>query len=147
MKLDFMTLANYAEDNKGLLNVSGGTWDTINVQAPLQAPAGTLAAGVRPVAIMPGYLVIRLLFHVTETGRQRKLRVVMMDADGAVVATLEAEASIDKVNDLPRGWLQGVNVILPLTGIPLPRFGPYSIAVLIDEQHLGDLAFRVERRY
>ncbi len=142
-----MMLANYAEDNNGLLNVTGGTWDTLHVQAPLQAPPGTFPPDKTPVAIMQGYLVIRLLFHVTETGRLRKLRVVIMDADGADIAALEAEASVQKMEDLPKGWLQGVNAILPVAGIPLPKFGQYSIAVLVDDQHLGDIAFRVEKRY
>src|SRR5207248_371637 len=62
VKLDWMMLANYAEVNNGLLYIAGGSCDTTTIHAPLpsQSPEGA-------VAIIQGFLVVRELFHVTET--------------------------------------------------------------------------------
>jgi hypothetical protein len=149
MKLDWMLLANYAEDNKGLLNVSGASWDTVEVRGALQvAPqySGSMQGPI-PVAIFQGFLVVRLQLHPSETGREYGLTVLLADADGKDIARLEARSRIDKVEGLPTGWLQGANVILPLTGVPLPAFGHYSIVLRVDNQHLGDISFRVIKKY
>ena len=145
MKLDWMLLANYAEDNRGLLNLSGAAWDTVEVRAPIQLPP--LPTGQTPVAVFQGFLVARLALHTSETGREYGFAVLVADADGKPVAELEGKSRIDKVEGLPRGWLQSANVVLPLTGIPLPAFGHYSIVLRVDNQHLGDITFRVIKKY
>src|SRR5262245_57767871 len=101
-----MILANYAEapPGSGLLNMIGGAWDTINVHAPLDgAPENVFA-------VMQGHLVIRLLFHATETDRDHNLQVTVMDEDGQQLASAEAEIPIKRDRGLPAGWLQGANL-------------------------------------
>lgn len=146
MKLEWMLLANYAEDNKGLLNISGGAWDTIEAKAPVVGPP-EIPADQLPKAIISGYLVMRLLFHPSETGRDVALKIIILDADGGEIATATGQGRVEKQATLPPGWMQGMNAIVPLTGVPLPKFGQYSIAVLVDNQHYGDLSFRVEKKY
>ena len=78
MNLDWMILANYAEVNGGLLYISGGGWDTLTVQAPAEgAPPGVFA-------VLQGTLVIRLLFHQTETGRDHQFEVAIIDEDDEI---------------------------------------------------------------
>jgi hypothetical protein len=147
MKLDWMLLANYAEDNRGLLNITGAGWDTIEARGPVTANAPLRPGIEMPKAVIAGFLVARLLFHASETGRELSFRVVILDADGGEVARAEGKARIEKTANLPGGWLQASNVIVPLSGVPLPKFGQYSVALLVDDQHVGDLSFRVVKQY
>ncbi|MFL5953845.1 MAG: DUF6941 family protein [Gaiellaceae bacterium] len=148
MKLAWMMLANHAESApNGLLYMNGATWDTINVQGPLALPPEHPAAHAGAVAVFQGSLVLRLLFHPTETGRQHSITITIVDEDGGTVAKADATVDIQLQEDLPAGWDQGINLALPFTGLPLPRFGLYRASVQVDEQHLDDLPFRVVKRY
>jgi hypothetical protein len=136
-----MMLANYAEDNNGLLYVQGGGWDTINAVAPIQnAPDNVLT-------VIQGFLVIRLLFHPSETGREHSFAVDITDEDGGQVGRIEGSANIARTPGLPPSWDQNVNLVLPLTGVGLPRAGLYNISILVNAQHLGDQPFRVIKAY
>jgi len=147
MKLDYMILANYAEApaGLGLVNMLGGGWDTINVTGPIEHVPPGLPPDI--VAIVQGSLAARVLFHPTEVGKDRALRIVIVDEDGGEVGKIEGQFRADKQPGLPPGWQQGVNMVFGLTGIPLRRFGLYRISLLLDEQHLGDREFRVLKLY
>ena len=139
MKLDWIMLANYAEIGpSGLLTVVGGTWDTMTIHGPLPDDAPEDA-----VATLSGSVVVRALFHVTETGREHAFTLTVMDEDGGEVARIDGGMHVERQPELPPGWDQGVNVALGLTGMPIPRFGLYTISLQIDGQHVGDRPFRV----
>jgi hypothetical protein len=143
VKLDWILLANYAEVGPaGLLTVVGGTWDTMTVHAPLpdDAPEGA-------VAVLTGSVVVRALFHVTETDREHGFLLTVMDEDGGDVARIEGSVHVDRQPDVPPGWDQGVNMAVSLTGMPVPRFGLYTISLQIDGQHVGDRPFRVVKGF
>ncbi len=143
MRLDWIMLANYAEVGPtGLLTVVGGTWDTLTVHGPLpdEAPADA-------VAVLTGFVVVRALFHVTETGREHEFALTVMDEDGGDVARVDGTVRVERQPELPPGWDQGVNLALNVSGMPVPRFGLYSISVQLDGQHVGDRAFRVVQGY
>ena len=141
MKLEWMLLANYAEAPAGLLNIMGGGWDTVTVNAPLEgAPPGVFA-------VLSGTLVVRLNFHPTETGRDHKFEMTMMDEDGAQVAKAEGSARVERTPGLPPGWMQNVNLALPVTGVQIPGPGLYTISIQVNGQHLGDKPFRVIKGY
>jgi hypothetical protein len=141
VKLDWMALANYAEDQGGLLYVVGGGWDTINVQAPIQgAPEGVFT-------VIQGTLVVRLLLHVTETGQDHKFTFEIVDEDGQQLAKAEGDFRSERIPSLPIGWDQGANLIFPLTGIGLPGPGNYTINLRVDDDLLGDRPFRVLKLY
>ena len=143
MKLDWMLLANYAEVGPtGLLTVVGGTWDTMTVHAP---PPDDAAGGA--VALLTGSVVMRALFHVTETGREHGFTLTVMDEDGGDVARIEGSVHVERQPDLPPGWDQGVNMTVSLAGMPVPQFGLYAISMQIDGQHVGDRSFRVVQGY
>lgn len=143
MRLDWIMLANHAETpDNGLLYLAGGGWDTTTIHNPLPegAPDGA-------VALLQGHLVVRLLFHVTETDREHGFTIAIMDEDGHEVARIDGSANVARSADLPVGWDHGINLAIPLTGMPVPRFGLYSISVLVDGQHVGDRPFRVLKGY
>jgi hypothetical protein len=139
VKLDWIMLANYAEmAPNGLITVVGGTWDTMTVHAPLpdDVPEGA-------VALLSGCVVVRALFHVTETGRDHDFALTVMDEDGGEVARIDGGMHVERQPDLPPGWDQGVNLVISLSGLPIPRYGQYAISLQLDGQHVGDRPFRV----
>jgi hypothetical protein len=146
VELGWMMLANYAEENNGLLYVQGGGWDTITAHAPLRTPDGQPLPG-DPVAIFQGFLVVRLMFHSTEVERDYPFEVHVRDADGGEVGSLQGNLRPTRAPGLPPAWTQNVNVTIALTGMPLPTFGLYALSVLVNSQHIGDQSFRVIKNY
>jgi hypothetical protein len=144
MELDWMLLANHAEaPPNGLLYVSGAGWDTINVGAPLppEVPDGI-------VAFVQGVVVIRLLFHHTEIGTEYPFRMTVVDEDGNKVGEIDGSVTARaRTDDSPPTWMQATNILAPLAGLPLPRFGEYRIHLHVNREHKGDIPFRVVRRF
>jgi len=142
-KLDWMLLANYAESppGGGLIYIIGGGIDTVTVQAPIEGAPPGVQAGIN------AYLCIRVLFHITETNREHSLEVEVIDEDGGSVAKVQGTMRVDRVVGLPASWEQGTNVVLPLIGLGLPKFGVYTINVSVNGAHLGDRPFRVLKGY
>lgn len=143
MQIDWMMLANYAEapPNSGLVYIMGGAWDTVTVGAPIEgAPEGV-------VAVVQGSLAMRLLFRTTELGRDRQLEVIFLDEDGDEVGKIEAGFRPEKQPGIPPSWDHGFNLVFPLAGLPLRKFGLYTIHLQIDGQHLGERLFRVLKGY
>lgn len=141
MKLDYMILANYAENQGGLQYIMGGAWDTITVNAPLEnAPPGVFA-------IISGSLAIRLLFHQTETNREHTFAIRISDADGKELGKVDGGMRVEKIPGLPPSWDQGVSIVVPLTGFPLPGAGQYVMNLMVDDQWVGDRSFRVIKGY
>ncbi len=141
MKLDWMALANYAEHRDGLLYIMGGGWDTINVAAPIEGAPDNV------FAVITGTLVIRLLFHPTETDREHGFHVTVVDADGNEVGSLDGGLRVEHIRGLPAGWDQAVHIVIPMTGFALPSPGNYVINLLVNHQYVGDRPFRVLKGY
>lgn len=142
-ELEWSILANYAESppEMGLLYIMGGGWDTVTIGAPLEGtPPGI-------VAVISGYLAIRMRFHVTETNREHTVGIVVLDEDGGQVASMEATFRVDRIMGLPQSWLQGTNIVIPLTGIGLMKFGNYDISILLNGNYVGLRQFRVLKGY
>ncbi len=142
-ELEWSVLANYAEapTQTGLLYIIGGGWDTATIGAPIEnAPPGIVAAIV-------GHLVLRFGFHVTETDREHSASITIIDEDGGQAGSLEASFRVDRIRGLPPSWLQGVNIVIPLTGMALRKFGPYQIAISLNGNYVGSHQFRVLKGY
>jgi hypothetical protein len=147
MELEWMMLANHAEVAGGLVYISGGTWDTVNVIGPPPegAPEGVVGA-------VQGTLIVRLSFHATEEGNEYPLHVTIVEEDGDEIASVDGTVNAQSGQDdvaprAPATWRRGVNVLIPLTGLPLPRFGEYRINFSLNREYKGDLPFRVLRAY
>lgn len=142
MELAWMMLANHAEAPNDLLYMAGGAWDTVNVTAP---PPPDTAPDV--VTFVRGMLVIRLLFHATETDTDYPMRISIVDEDGGETGNVDGEVRAMAQPDVPPTWLHAANIIVDLSGLPLKRFGEYRINLLVNREHKGDLPFRVVKRY
>jgi uncharacterized protein DUF6941 len=141
VNLEWMMLANHAEAAEGLLYISGGTWDTIQVQGPMEdGPPNA-------VAIFPGFLVARLNFHTTEVPGEYGFNLVIVDEDGIEHGKGEGQFRVEKQPGVPPEWGYGYNVIAGLQGLVLPKFGKYAINLLIDGRHIGERSFRVLKLY
>jgi hypothetical protein len=146
--VDWMILANYAESpmppSPPIVHMIGAGWDTLHVGGPLPEQPG-LPPGT--VTLMQGYLAARITFHPTEIDKDRHLRIAVVDEDGTEAGRIEASFRAEKDPTLPPGWDQGVNIVFPLAGMPLVRFGLYSLSLLIDGTHLAERQFRVLKAY
>ncbi len=131
MKLDFAVLSNASEVNGNLLYLQGGGWDT----------------GWRPFFPAPfqGALTIRLLWHPTELSSSHQLELRFLSEDGAEFApTFRLTMQGAKLAaDFPKGWDVPLMFAIGLQNLPIPAPGHYSIEVLVDNQHLKSVQFRM----
>jgi hypothetical protein len=98
--------------------------------------------------VIQGSLVVRLLLQSpTETGQDHKFTFEIVDEDGNSQAKAEDDFRAERTAGLPIGWDQGANLIFPLTGIPLPKPGNYTINLRVNDELLGDRPFRVLKLY
>lgn len=127
-KLDFMIPAQFVRHLGGMLDILGAGIDTIHT-------------AVLPTSHSLG-LAVRITFDSTDKpGEQHELKFVFNGDDEdllTVHATLTAPPKLDHV---PMHWKTGVGLALSLT-VPIPRYGDYSLVLLIDGQEAGDLDFR-----
>jgi hypothetical protein len=141
VRLEFMMLANHAEVQGGLLYISGGTFDTINVQARMEGgPPGSVAA-------LQGTLVIRMLFDFTETDKDHAFDLSLVDEDGQEIVRSEVPFHVAKTVGLPEGWDQGHNIVANFPALALPKFGEYAFHLTVDGEPVGDRPFRVLKLY
>jgi hypothetical protein len=141
MNVSFTMLANYAENNGGLLYIQGGSWDTITVASPLEGgPPGVFT-------LVRGFYVARLEFHQTETDHDYEFAIVVVDEDGSDVAKIEGGVNVPRNPSIPASWPHPVNLIVPVTGLPLGKPGVYRISLLIEGQHKSELEFRVIKAF
>jgi hypothetical protein len=102
---------------------------------------------VDAVAVFQGFVVARLQMHATEAPSDHAFKLVVMDEDGKELAAAEGQLHIEKITGTPPEWGQGSNLIIGLQGLLLPKFGQYSLHLLIDGRHLGERPFRVLKLY
>jgi hypothetical protein len=130
MKLDWAMLADAAQIREGLAFVIGGGIDTVNYQAPASP-------------VLNATILIRLLFHPTETGAPHTFEVRINDEDGKELARVNGSAIVQQPPDLPVGWEIPSMLALNVFGLALPRDGRYTVEILGDSGHLKTLNFRV----
>ncbi len=109
MRLDLMMLASSASVQGNLINLANGGWDTLTIQSPMRDPAGEPVLdgnGDEVVATLQGFIVIRLLFHVTELDRKHTFTLTIMDEDGGQIGSADGEIDIPHDANLPVGWDQ-----------------------------------------
>jgi hypothetical protein len=111
--------------------------------------AAVIAAGIDTVylAEVPGGRQIGLLLRVTftrnESGRPHRLEVIVQDEDGERLVQIEGVITPEWKEGLPPGWLTGALAGFNF-GVPLPRYGVYSMEILIDDRSAKSLNLRAE---
>ncbi len=130
MKLDWAMLANYAEVRDGLTFVTGGGIDTVQTA---QLPA-----------VLNATILVRLLLHRTEAGKQHSLELEITDEDGNSVAKVQAGVSVAVNPETPVGWDIPSVVALNVHGLQLAKEGGYAIEISADNVHLRTLNLRTK---
>lgn len=127
-ELDFAILSDYVRAEGGVAHLIAGGIDTIGVP---QVPAGHNVG-----------LLIRLSVTRNECERPHRVEVIFQDEDGERI--VQAVGTIEpKWNDsLPPGWKVGAMLALNM-GLPLPKFGLYSIEILVNDSSVKSMDLRV----
>lgn len=131
-KLDFAFLADAAEAEPGRkLYVLGGGIDSIN-------------AASFPVVHPHLSLVLRVLIHPTETGRDHSIEIRMIDSDGGELARLDGNLSARHAVS-PSGREIPMNMVVNMVNTRFEHDGDYSIEILIDGQHARSVPLRLQQ--
>ncbi|HSP08008.1 MAG TPA: hypothetical protein VLU92_00250 [Candidatus Dormibacteraeota bacterium] len=133
MRLDWALLASAAEaPPSGLVYILGAGIDTLMRD---QFPAA-----------FGGSLVLRLLTSRLESDRAHKVEVHCTDEDGRAVLPQPVMLSLAPRQvpaDYPHGWDLAASIVINLAGVPIPHAGFYNFEILVDDQQVRTLPFRV----
>jgi hypothetical protein len=133
MRLDWALLANAAEGPpNGLVYVLGAGIDTLwREQFP--APFG-------------GAMVLRLLTSRLESERAHKVEVHCSDQDGTAVLSQPIVLTLPPrqvPGEHPQGWDLAANIVINLAGVHIAKPGFYQFEILVDDQQVRTLPFRL----
>jgi hypothetical protein len=129
--IDFVITANHAENQNGLLYLSGGGWSDHHRQMALGQPPPISTIGVAVGLVIPW----------NETNQLEQLTVAIEDADGKVLAQLGAGLTTGRPPDLPQGAEQRVLLALNFQ-LQFPSAGDHRIVARLGEQ-VRSVPFRV----
>lgn len=128
---DFVVLCQAARGEGNMISLLGGPIDTVNLgQVPAQIPLA---------------LVARFLWTAGEVDREHRGEILFQDEDGQRLISAEFRVRPERPAGLPAGWKSGTNIILNLP-LPIPRFGLYSLDVVVDDKSVKTLPFRAARQ-
>lgn len=132
-RLDFAFLADAAEaDGPGRkLYILGGGIDSIGAQT-------------FPVVHPHISIVLRLLVHPTETDRQHRLEIRLVDTDGGELARIDGNFTAHSTQG-PVGREIPLPLVINMTNTRFERAGDYSLEILIDDQHQKSLPLRIQQ--
>jgi hypothetical protein len=115
VKVDIFTLCQFANTERGSMNIIG-SFHAINARQ-------------LPIIVPFCWLAIRMRFEKVDEG-QKRIRISFIDADGkSVMPTLDAGISVRFAGDSPSAIVPFCIGTRPLN---LPRLGEYSIDLAID---------------
>lgn len=133
MRLDWALLANAAEGPpNGLVYVLGAGIDTL-WRHHFPAPFG-------------GAMVLRLLTSRLESERAHRVEVHCSDADGNAVLAHPIMLTLPTrqiPSEHPQGWDLAANIVINLAGVHFAKPGFYRFEILIDDQQVRTLPFRL----
>jgi hypothetical protein len=133
MRLDWALLAGAAEaPPNGLVYILGAGIDTL-MREQFPTPFG-------------GSLVIRILSTRLETERAHRVEVHCTDEDGQAVLPQPIMLTLPSrqvPDDYPHGWDLAASIVINLAGVPIPHAGFYNFEILVDDQEVRSLPFRV----
>ena len=133
MRLDWALLANAAEGPpNGLVYVLGAGIDTLwRDQFP--APFG-------------GAMVLRLVTSRLESERAHTVEVHCSNEDGKAILVQPIVLTVPPrqvPSEHPPGWDLAANIVINLAGIQIEKPGFYRFEILVDDQQVRTLPFRL----
>jgi hypothetical protein len=127
MNINFAVLADFASTSGNKLNVMG-IWDQVN-------------PGTFPAQVLGPFLVMKFEADTTEAGQERRLSVVLVNADGQTMISAEQQLVIPAP---PRpGANPNGNIIIQIPVLQFPAAGDYKFSILVDDDHKADARLTV----
>lgn len=129
--LDYAILCDYVRADGGLAHIIAAGIDTIRAA---EVPTGHHMG-----------VALRLLFTRNECDRAHRFEVIIQDEDGERMAALSGDVTPQWPQDQPVHWKAGAQAAITFRA-SLPRFGFYSVDILVNDDHKKSLPFRVVER-
>jgi hypothetical protein len=127
-EVDYALFCDYVRVDSGVAQLIGAGIDTVYLaQVPSVANLG---------------LLVRVTFTRSESSRPHRVEAVLADTDGDRIVHLQAINTPKWIPGLPPGWKQGGLLALNF-GVPFPKYGVYSLDILINDSHKKSLDLRV----
>jgi hypothetical protein len=128
-ELDFMIISDYVRAENGVLHMIAGGFDTITARA---VPAA------RSIGIG-----LSLKLPRREVAEHHTLRLVFHGTDGARLAEVGADLPArSEAPNVPPGREVGIVTALNMS-LPLPAYGDYSLALLVDGNRKKEIPIHV----
>lgn len=128
--VDFMVLCDYVRADGGLLHMIAAGIDRIHAPS---VPSGQNVG-----------IALRVSLTRAECDHPHQLQLVFQDEDGNRLSDFRAEFRTAYPTDSTPGWPATSGLALNM-GLPLPRYGVYSLELLIDGQSKKSIPLLVER--
>ena len=128
MRLEWLILADAAQNVGGKLFLLGGGWETLMVNTvPVQQQ-----------------MALAIAFDVTwnETNERHPFQILIQDQDGAELAKVEGEFEVGRPPGIPPGQSQRFQMAAPAT-LSFQAYGTYVIKVLLRGEEVGSIRFHV----
>ena len=146
MTVDWAMLCDAATVREGLGNILGAGIDTLP-SVPRESAPPEMFQNADPKAVgTPVVFTVMIKFSMqrAEANRTHILELKVSDEDGAEVLGTKGQFYIPVNPTLPAGWLQ--SGMVPITAQILPKkFGGYAVDIFVDDQHLKNLQFRINK--
>ena len=127
-EVDYAFLCDHVRAEGGVAHVIAAGIDTIFMeQVPSVANLG---------------LLVRVTYTRSECGRAHRIEAILADTDGERIAHLQGISTPTWTKGLPPGWRQGMFVALNF-GLPFPKYGVYSLDILVNDSHKKSIDLRV----
>ena len=130
MKLDFAFLADTAEVINGKLYVMGGAFDTLWLPS-------------KPFIQPRLSLVMKIEFSPNELDRTHKLEIILMNADGKKMATVNGEVRLSRNPKSQPGYPDNFISVINFNNLKFDDYGDYSFDVMANDTSLKSIPLRV----
>ena len=129
MQVNSAILADFVQENHGKLYITGGGIDTLFANAvPVRHPSLGIA--------------FRLTLSPAELGRTHQLEILLVNADGGRIATVNAKIQAERPIQ-GTGWPVSVPLAINFAQIEFPTFGDYQFELMVNNSSINTIPFRV----
>ena len=129
MQVNIAILADYVEVINGKLYVMGGGVENV-------------FAGTVPVKHPSLGIAFRLTLSPAELGRTHQLEILLVNADGGRIATVNAKIQAERPVQ-GTGWPVSVPLAINFAQIEFPAFGDYQFELMVNNSSINTIPFRV----
>jgi hypothetical protein len=129
MQVNSAILADFVQENHGKLYITGGGIDTLFASAvPVKHPSLGIA--------------FRLMLSPAELGRTHQLEILLVNADGGRIATVNAKIQAERPIQ-GAGWPVSVPLAINFVQIEFPAYGDYQFELMVNNSSINSIPFRV----